>query len=91
MRKETFTAPEAAEALGVSSARVRQMVLDGSLPASRFGRALVISAEALEQAKKRKTKPGPTPKVMPAANKRATGQTRATTSSSTSKKKGKKK
>ncbi len=63
MSKETFTAPEAAAALGVSSARVRQMVLDGSLPASRFGRALVISAEALAQARQRKTTPGPAPKV----------------------------
>jgi excisionase family DNA binding protein len=63
MSKKTFTANEAAAELGVSSARVRQMVVDGSLPVSRFGRALVISAEALEQAKQRKTKPGPVPKV----------------------------
>ncbi len=62
MSKKTFTANEAAAELGVSSARVRQMVVDGSLPVSRFGRALVISAEALEQAKQRKTKPGPMPK-----------------------------
>jgi excisionase family DNA binding protein len=88
MRKETFTAPEAAEALGVSSARVRQMVLDGSLPASRFGRALVISAEAVAQAKQRKTKPGPAPKT-PVANKRATGRIRASKGASTTKKKGK--
>jgi len=66
MRKETFTANEAAAELGVSSARVRQMVLDGSLPASRFGRALVISAEALTQAKQRKTSPGPAAKAKPA-------------------------
>jgi hypothetical protein len=32
------------------------------LPASRFGRALVITAEAIEAAKRRKTAPGPTPK-----------------------------
>jgi excisionase family DNA binding protein len=59
MKKEIFTTNEAAEELGVSSARVRQMVLDGSLPASRFGRALVISAEAIEAARNRKTSPGP--------------------------------
>jgi excisionase family DNA binding protein len=62
MKKETFTTTEAADALGVSAPRVRQMVLDGSLPASRFGRALVITAEAIETAKQRKTSPGPAAK-----------------------------
>ncbi len=87
MSKKTFTANEAATELGVSSARVRQMVVDGSLPVSRFGRALVISAEALEHAKQRKTKPGPAPKSA-TADKRATGQIRATNGPSTGKKKG---
>jgi excisionase family DNA binding protein len=89
MSRKTFTANEAAAELGVSSARVRQMVVDGSLPVSRFGRALVISAEALEQAKQRKTKPGPAPKT-PAANKRAGGRIRASNEASTGKKRGKK-
>jgi excisionase family DNA binding protein len=62
MKKETFTTTEAAAALGVSAPRVRQMVLDGSLPASRFGRALVITAEAIETARQRKTSPGPAAK-----------------------------
>jgi excisionase family DNA binding protein len=69
MNKETFTANEAAAELGVSSARVRQMVLDGTLPASRFGRALVISADAIKAAKQRKTSPGPTPKANGTAKK----------------------
>ncbi|MBA3765391.1 MAG: helix-turn-helix domain-containing protein [Acidobacteria bacterium] len=68
MKKDTFTANEAAQALGVSSARVRQMVLDGSLPASRFGRALVISAQAIEAARERKTQPGPAPAPRPKAS-----------------------
>jgi excisionase family DNA binding protein len=75
MNKETFTANEAAAELGVSSARVRQMYLDGQLPASRFGRALVFSAEAIEAAKQRKTSPGPTPKAQTApATKKARGK-----------------
>ncbi len=63
MSKETFTTAEAAEVLGVSATRVRQMVLDGTLPAEKFGRDLVITSAALELARKRKTKPGPVPKV----------------------------
>ncbi len=90
MSRKTFTANEAAAELGVSSARVRQMVVDGSLPVSRFGRALVISAEALEQAKQRKTKPGPAPKT-PGTNKRATGKARGSNGASAGKKKGGKK
>lgn len=75
MNKESFTANEAAAELGVSSARVRQMVLDGLLPASRFGRALVISADAIKAAKQRKTSPGPAAKAQPTpAAKKARGK-----------------
>jgi excisionase family DNA binding protein len=63
MAKQTYTTSEAAEELGVTSARVRQMVLDGQLPAEKFGRDLVITAEALAFARQRKTTPGPAPKV----------------------------
>jgi excisionase family DNA binding protein len=62
MDKRVFTANEAAEELGVSSARVRQLILDGTLKTERFGRAHVITAAALEEAKLRHTKPGPVPK-----------------------------
>jgi excisionase family DNA binding protein len=62
MEKEAFTTKEAAESLGVSAARVRQMVLDGSLPAKKFGRDLVITRGALEAARQRKTSPGPAAK-----------------------------
>jgi excisionase family DNA binding protein len=68
MDKKTYTTNEAAAELGISSARVRQMVIDKSLPASRFGRALVITAEAIETAKQRKTSPGPEAKSKPPAN-----------------------
>lgn len=62
MGKETFTTNEAAAELNVTPARVRQMVLGGTLPARKFGRDLVITAEALELARQRKTIPGPEPK-----------------------------
>lgn len=65
MSKETFTTSEAAEVLGVSAARIRQMVLAGDLPAEKFGRDLVITREAIEGARQRKTKPGPAPKQKP--------------------------
>jgi excisionase family DNA binding protein len=61
MAKTLFTTSEAAEELGVTSARVRQMILKGELTAEKFGRDLMITGEALAQAKNRKTTPGPSP------------------------------
>jgi excisionase family DNA binding protein len=57
-----FTTDRAAAELGVSSTQVRQVALDGTIEALKFGRDLLITAAALERAKKRKTKPGPVPK-----------------------------
>jgi len=45
---ETLTTKEAAEKLGVSPARVRQLVLSGQLPADKFGRDLVIKEADLK-------------------------------------------
>jgi excisionase family DNA binding protein len=61
MAKTLFTTNEAAAALGVTSARVRQMILKGELEAEKFGRDLMISVDAVAKAKKRKTSPGPSP------------------------------
>ena len=63
MEKKTFTTAEAAARLGVTVGRVRQLVLDGTLKAEKFGRDLVITADALEAARKRKTTRGPEPKT----------------------------
>jgi excisionase family DNA binding protein len=63
MDKRVFTTEEAAAELGVSSARVRQLILDGVLKTERFGRAHVITAEALDVARQRHDRPGPKPKA----------------------------
>jgi excisionase family DNA binding protein len=43
-----LTTQEAAERLGLTDSRVRQLVLEGKLPAQKFGRAHVIREEDLE-------------------------------------------
>jgi excisionase family DNA binding protein len=62
MSKRYYTTAEAAAELGVTPARVRQMVLNSELEAEKFGRDLMIAAEALVPARSRKTTPGPQPK-----------------------------
>jgi excisionase family DNA binding protein len=57
--EETFTTTEAAEMLGVSAARIRQMVLAGVIEGEKRGRDLLIPKSQIEKAKARKTKPGP--------------------------------
>lgn len=44
----TLTTKAAAERLGVSPARVRQLVLSGELPAEKFGRDLMIKEDDLK-------------------------------------------
>lgn len=52
MQKE-FTTKEAAEILGVTDSRVRQMVLSGDIDHRYFGRVLVITQAGINQAKER--------------------------------------
>lgn len=59
MPKDLFTTSEAAEELGVTPARVRQMILNDELNAEKIGRDLVVKAKDLEAARNRKTTPGP--------------------------------
>jgi excisionase family DNA binding protein len=49
-----LTTLQAAEILGVSDARVRQLVLDGRLPAQKFGRDLAIQEKDLKLVQDRK-------------------------------------
>jgi excisionase family DNA binding protein len=48
-----MTTTEAAAKLGVSSARVRQLVSDGTLPAQKFGPVNMIKVSDLELARNR--------------------------------------
>ena len=63
MERSLLTTSEVAEALGVTSARIRQMVLSGLLPAEKAGRDVLIPVTAVDAAKERKTKPGPIPRA----------------------------
>jgi len=51
--EEIFTTAEAAEQLGVSPGRVRQLILQGRLKATRFGRDLAILEKDLDAVRDR--------------------------------------
>jgi excisionase family DNA binding protein len=63
MSQDRFTTNETAARLGVTPARVRQMIIKGEIESEKFGRDRVISAKALKAAMNRKTKPGPAPRI----------------------------
>ncbi|CAN5574312.1 hypothetical protein BH20ACI4_BH20ACI4_27880 [soil metagenome] len=50
-----LTTKETAEKLGVSTGRVRQMVMNGQLPAEKFGRDLMINESDIKEVSNRKT------------------------------------
>jgi excisionase family DNA binding protein len=56
-----YTTNEAAELLGISPARVRQMIARKEIQSVKMGRDRFVTAETIQEAKRRKTKPGPTP------------------------------
>lgn len=55
-----YRASEAAEALGLSTNFVRQLIREGEIPAARVGRAVVIRKEDLEGYLADLVKPTPT-------------------------------
>ena len=59
---EYLTAKQAAEKLGVSAGRVRQLVVEKRLPATKFGNSLMILESDLELVRERK-KTGRPPKT----------------------------
>ena len=69
MDKKTLTTEEAAVALGVTPARIRQLITEGKLPAQRFGRAHVIRETDLSLVEDRKVGRPPNAKTAPAAKK----------------------
>ncbi len=91
MDKQLYTTNEAAELLGVTPARVRQMVARDEIESEKMGRDRFITAQAIAAARLRKTSPGPTAKSAPTTQKPATGRIRASNGTSTGKKKGVKK
>jgi excisionase family DNA binding protein len=52
-----FTTKEAAERLGISDSRIRQLILDGNLAVVKAGRGWLIKATDVRLMEKRKTKP----------------------------------
>lgn len=62
-----LTTQEAAERLGVTSIRVRQLISGGRLPAEKFGRDYMIKEEDLKLVEDRK--PGRPPKAKAEASK----------------------
>ncbi len=58
---EYLTAKQVAEKLGVSAGRVRQLVVENRLPATKFGNSLMILESDLELVRARK-KTGRPPK-----------------------------
>ncbi len=85
----TLTTEEAAQALGVTPSRVRQMIRSGQLPAKRFGKAHLILESDLEVVRERPI--GRPPKSAPTTQKPATGAAGASNGVSTGKKKTSKK
>jgi excisionase family DNA binding protein len=77
----TLTTEEAAQALGVTPSRVRQMIRSGQLPAKRFGKAHLILESDLEVVRERPI--GRPPKSAPVADKRATRQASASNGDAT--------
>jgi len=65
MSETLYTTNEAAAALGVTPARVRQMVARDEIASVKMGRDRFITAQAIAAAQQRKTSPGPVPKAKP--------------------------
>ena len=52
---DLLTAKQAAKLLGVNDSRIRQFILEGRLPASKFANAWMIRRKDLDKVKDRKT------------------------------------
>jgi hypothetical protein len=59
MKKNVWTAKDAAKEVGVSYSRIRQLALADEIDHYYFGRTLVITEQGINDAKNRKKTPGP--------------------------------
>jgi excisionase family DNA binding protein len=69
-----ITTTEAAERLGISSARVRQLVANGTLPASKFGPVNMVKEDDLELIRNRPSAGRPPKGQTNGASKKARGK-----------------
>ena len=84
-----LTTEQTAEQLGVTPARVRQMIIAGRLPAQRFGRSHMVLESDLQLVEGRK--PGRPPTKTVSTDRAATAKAGASNGRSTSKKRASKK
>lgn len=56
--KDFYTVKEAAELVGVSGSRIRQLALAGQIEHQYFGKMVMITRKGIKQAKGRNTKLG---------------------------------
>lgn len=68
---EWLTTGQAAEVLGVTAGRVRQMIVDGQLPTAKFGHVHMIKRSDLKLVEDRKVGRPPKAQGKKAANKRS--------------------
>lgn len=59
MKKNVWTAKDAAKEVGISDSRIRQLALADEIDHYYFGRILVITEQGIKDAKNRKKTPGP--------------------------------
>ena len=59
MDKQLYSTLEAAEQLGVTRARIRQLIDEGLHESIKVGKLHLVTREGIKQARGRKKKPGP--------------------------------
>jgi hypothetical protein len=63
-KQKLYTTPQAADMLGVTDGRLRQLIVTGEAhPAQRIGNSWVFTIDEIERLRGRKQKPGRAPKT----------------------------
>lgn len=58
-----FTVPEVASEIGVTDARIRQMILCGDIEATKLGNSWILRAQVVQDLKARERRPGGRPRI----------------------------